>query len=347
MGKYVVLADCAPDEVKSFADALEIGGNRFEIESHIANWKRTGSLSEIKRYATYFTVGFRTLINRREYSVIMGWQQFYALTFSFFCELFRVRKATVTVALNFTYKEKKGKVGKIYRWFMGKCVSEKYLDYIHVLSDSYADIIAEEFHFPRERIVVTGFGVNDKYTELSQTKTPGQYGKDQYALAIGRSNRDYDFLIDAWEEIDYPLVIISDTYEGTATGSHISILRNVAGAESEPWIANCGLMIIPIADGQICSGDTVLLTAMSLKRKIIVTKPSTLAEMYVINGENAILSPKQPDEFRWIVKDILMNDRYETLGETARESFLEHYSRRNMGAKIIEAMRNHETQKQE
>lgn len=338
MGKYVVLADCIADEVQPLASMMRLAGNEFLIESNIANWKRTGTLSEIKRYATYFSVGFRAFVNRRRYSAIVGWQQFYALIFTFFCELFRVRKTTVAIALNFTYKEKRGIAAAIYRWFMGKCVSEKYLDYLHVLSHSYADVIAEEFHFPRDRIIVTDFGVNDKYAELSQTEPPNQYVKDHYALAIGRSNRDYDFLIEAWKEIDYPLVIISDTYEGTTDDSNISIFRNIAGEESEPWIANCGLLIIPIADSQVCSGDTVLLTAMSLKRKILVTAPSMLAETYVNNGENAVLSPKQLDVFRKIVKEILNENTYKNLGEKARESFLENYSRSNMGRKITEAI---------
>lgn len=338
MGKYVVLADCVPEEVRSFASELKLGGHDFEIESRISNWKRTGAVSELKRYGMYFAVGFRTFLDRRKYMAIVGWQQFYALIFCFFCSLFRVKKCTTVIALNYTYKEKKGKFAKIYRWFMGKCLADGYMDYLHVLSNGYADEIAKEFRFPRDRIIVTGFGVNDEYERISGLKCPEPYNTDGYALAIGRSNRDYDFLIDAWSDIAYPLVIISDTYAGTTDNPNIRILRNVAGAESEPWIANCDLMIVPIDDGSICSGDTVLLTAMSLKRKIIVTEPSTLAEMYVVNGENALLTPKDKKVFKKIVQEILEQPQYRNLGESARESFLKDYSRAGMGKKITDAL---------
>ena len=309
MGKYVVLADCMSEEVQSLADALFYAGHGFEVESHIANWKRTGKLSELKRYAAYFLVGFHIFWNRRRYSTIVGWQQFYGLIFSFFCQLFHVSKCTDVIVLNFTYKEKNGKTAAVYRRFISKCLSEKYLDYLHVLSESYADMIAAEFGFPRERIIVTAFGVNDEYERLSALPVPAPFGKENYALAIGRSNRDYDFLISAWEKMDYPLVIISDTYQGTSKRDNVLILRNIAGVESEPWISNCGVMILPIDDGKICSGDTVLLTAMSLKRKIIVTEPSTLAEMYVVDGENSLLAPKEPEGFIKVAEDVLFSNK--------------------------------------
>lgn len=339
MSRNVLLVDCVPEEVQSLADELTYNGHKFHIESYISNGKRTGAISELKRYGAYFAIGFRYFLNRRKYQMIVGWQQFYALIFCFFCSLFHVKKTTFVVALNYTYKEKTGRAANVYRWFMGKCTSKDYLDFIHVLSENYADVIASEFHYPRERIIVSGFGVNDALEEYSKLSPPTGYTKDGYALAIGRSNRDYDFLIRAWEEIDYPLVIISDTYEGSADAENVVIIRNVAGEESYPWVANCGLMVIPIDDGSICSGDTVLLTAMAVKRKIVVTVPSTLAEMYVIDGENALLTPKNKTVFREVVMDALYSDKNKDLGERARESFLQSFSRQSMGKKISERLK--------
>lgn len=330
----ILLADCDVKEVQSFADGLSIDAVPFAVKSHISNWKRTGKASEFKRYAKYFGVGFLYFINRRKYHIIAGWQQFYALIFCFFCSVFHVKKCSTVIALNFTYKEKKGIFQKPYRWFMEKCMDSRYLDYLHVPSEEYADMLANTFAFPRERVLATHFGVNDRYEMFSRMPAPEGYEKDGYALAIGRSNRDYDFLIRAWKDIAYPLVIISDTYKGTAEQNNISILRNVAGEESYPWIANCGLMIIPIDDGAICSGDTVLLTAMSVQRKILITAPSTLAQMYVKDGENAVISEKKEAQFKEIVLDMLHAPKWSNLGERARNSFLDHFSRRSMAQKI-------------
>lgn len=334
MPENILLADCVVQEVQPLVDGLQTSHVSISVHSHIANWKRTGKVSEAKRYLKYFSVGFSYFLNRKKYGMVIGWQQFYALIHSFFCSVFRVKKVNTVIALNFTYKEKSGKLAGVYRWFMGRCLDPQYMDYIHVLSDAYADEISREFQYPRERILVTGFGVNDPLPEYADMQLPLDYQKDGYALAIGRSNRDYDFLIQAWESIEYPLVIISDTYNGETTNNNIRIYRNIGGEESYPWIANCGLMILPIDDGNICSGDTVLLNAMGCQRKILVTTPSTLAEMYVEDGKTALLTPKEPVIFCKKVQQALNDPQYANMGQHAREAFLEKYSRKTMGQNL-------------
>lgn len=331
----IIIADCSIGEVEPFANAMCTDEIAFSIKSHIANWKRTGKLSELKRYATYFFVAFRYFLKRKNYNYIIGWQQFYALIFGFFSWLFKVEKHNTVVALNFTYKGKAGKKGKLYLWFMKKCLETGYIDFIHVPSNEYAYIIANSFNFSINKIIVSPFGINDPYKEYSALAVPNN-APTKYALAIGRSNRDYNFLIDAWEDIEYPLVIISDTYTKDNRGNKkITILNNIAGEESYPWIAHCNAMVIPIDDGKICSGDTVLLTALAMQKKVLVTAPSTLAEMYIENENNGLIVKKDVQLFGEVIKDLLFSDKYDALQQRARESYLQSFSRESMGRQII------------
>lgn len=337
MKKNIILCDCESDEVTSLRDGFNSDGGDFEIKSHIANWKRTSKISEQRRYFKYFFVAFRYFLKRKKYGTLVGWQQFYALIFGFFCSVFHTKKVNKVVVLNFTYKEKKGKLARVYRWFMRRCLEKGYVDYIHVPSNNYAVTISESFNFPIDRIIVIPFGINDPYDEFSRLPLPYQAPKEGYVLSIGRSNRDYDFLISAWKNINYPLVIISDTYEGNNKGnSYITIIRNVAGEESYPWIAHCNAMIIPIDDGTICSGDTVLLTALAMKKKVLITTPSTLAEMYIVHGENGLCVKKQDSNFELFVNDMIFCSKYDYLQEKARDNYLNNYSRLSMGKKLKE-----------
>ena len=61
----IVLADCEAAEVQSLADELKFNNNGFTVKSHIANGKRTGKLSELKRYLKYFAVAFRYFLCRK------------------------------------------------------------------------------------------------------------------------------------------------------------------------------------------------------------------------------------------------------------------------------------------
>lgn len=341
MKENVILTDCSVEELSNFLDGINSFGNfNFKCISKISNGPRTGIKSELKRYSIYFSAAWQAFKNRKKYNIILGWQQFYTLIFCFYCNLFNVKKENTVIALNFTYKEKPGFLGKIYKWFMKKCISDKYLDFIHVLSNEYADNINRSFDFQRERIIVTTFGVNDIYKEYKDCNPPKGYSKNEYVMSIGRSNRDFDLLIDAWKDVDIPLIIISDTFKTTKTlPKNVTLLNNISGYKQYPYISNAKIAIIPIMDGKICSGDTVLLTALSFARTVIVTAPSTLSEMYIQDKVNGYLVRKNEKEIAKLVNEIC-NGELPELGEAARKSFLQNFSRYSMGKNITKFITN-------
>lgn len=333
--KNVVLADCPAEEVDSFLSGLNATEKyQFECISEIACGIRKGVVSELKRYFNYFRAAWHAFRQREQYQIIMGWQQFYALIFCFYCRIFRVKKQNTTVALNFTYKDKHGLRGRIYLKFMRMCLEGGYLDYIHVPSHEYADEISRKFRFPREHILVTHFGVDDIYICWKDSKAPEGFDKNQYAVSIGRSNRDFELLLNAWKNIDFPLILISDTFKPKAPlPGNVTFVNNVAGNEQYPYIANAKLVFIPIKDGKICSGDTVLLTAMSFERNVVVTTPSTLGEMYIQDGVSGYLVEKNEEKIATLLNQ-LFTGMIADVGEEARRSYLDHFSRFAMGKKI-------------
>ncbi|MBE5825491.1 MAG: glycosyltransferase family 4 protein [Butyrivibrio sp.] len=334
MKKNLILADCDHSELESFIDGIRYEGIEIYCYSVISNGGREKPFSNFVRYSKYFLTPLKVFIKRKQYGCLVGWQQFYALIFCFWSQLFHVKKVNKVIALNFTYKRKHGLCGVVYEWFMKKCVCNNYLDYMHVPSYEYADIFSKEFGISRDKFIVTAFGVDDNRDIYSRLEKPGQAPKEGYALAIGRSNRDYDYLIRTWEQIDYNLVIISDEYIRSDLPDNITLINDVSGDAQYPWIANCNFMIIPIKDTSICSGDTVLLTAMSLEKTIFVTSPSTLAEMYVENGVNAIFISKDEEESRKTLQKYINNGMANDIGILARKTFLEKYSRYAMGRRV-------------
>lgn len=332
MKKNIILADCEYDEVASLVDAVNNESKmNFICKSVIANWGKTGIFSELKRYFMYFYVTFKIFLGRKNYDYILGWQQFYALVFCFWCRLFRVKKVNRVVVINFTYKDKSGFAGNIYKKFMKTCLSGGYIEYIHVPSENYAKQCCIDFNLPPELFIVTTFGINDMYEQWKYAKKPDKVKNTEYALAIGRSNRDYDFLLDVWKEMSSTLVIISDTFKPKQIPNNVILIDDVSGDDQYPWIINSNAVILSLADGRICSGDTVLLTSMSFEKTVIVTKPSTLSEMYIINGQNGLLISKNIREARSLISDVLNTEKYSQIGKNARQSFLESFSRERLG----------------
>lgn len=335
----IILTDCEEEEIKDFAKGIEeIIGKKFEVKSKICNGKRN-LINNIKRYFIYVFYPLKFVIKRKKYDYIIGWQQFFTLFYAFYCNLFKLKKKNIVVVCNFTYKSKKWLIGKIYKHIMKYCINNIYLDYIHVPSKEYAEICSKEFKIDINKFIITTFGLNDNYNQWKDSKV--EYSN--YTLAIGRSNRDYDFLIDSWNLMPKKekLLIISDEYKSKRKLPDNIILRNnITGDQQFPYITNCKLMIIPIKDGNICSGDTVLLKAMSYYKPIIITKPSTLAEMYIIDNKNGICLEKEKKSFYKETLSLLNNqEKMKQLAEEARISFVNKFSRYNMGKKIGEKIR--------
>lgn len=327
----VVLSDSRKDELAGFMHELNNHSSvRFVIKEHVADLTLKGKTKELKRYLMYFFVPLKYFIRRKKYGIIVGWQQFYALIFCFYCSLFHTKKTNTVIAWNFTYKERATHFKKIYRLFMERCVCTGYLDYIHVPSSAYADKFSREFKFPRERIIVAPFGIIDCYNKYFQLKRPEEMRNKRYFLSIGRSNRDYDFLVHAWNDVDSYLVIASDKYNGENRNSKVIVKHNITADTQYEWINNAEGLIIPIDDPNICSGDTVLLTAMSLKKTVIITKPSALADMYIQDGLNGLLIEKSESDLKIAVKKVL-NGGTNEIATNARHDFLNYFTRDKMG----------------
>lgn len=330
----VVLADCKIDELSDFSKGLEkTTGEKFVIRSKVCN-QGYSKWNNIRRYAIYATYPLKYVFHRSKYYYIVGWQQFFSIFFAFYSRLFHLKKKNILVAVNFTYKEKAGLAGKIYKKFMHYSINNKYLDYIHVLSNNYADWCAKEFGISKARFIVTPFGLPDTSEQWKDSKVD----VSNYTLAIGRSNRDYDFLVEVWKRLPETenLVIICDTYVSKETLPGNILLKNdVTGEAQFPYIANSKMMVIPIEDGSICAGDTVLLKAMSYGKPVVVTVPSTLGEMYIEDGINGVKIPKDKDQFADRIGALLKNkEKCAEMSYQAKCSYRKKYSRETMGASI-------------
>ena len=274
----------------------------------------------------YFLFPFSLIFKINKINNVIGWQQFYALNLAFFCNMFNIKKDIKIYPVNFTYKDKKGLSGKIYFNYMKGIVKSNYIKKIFVLSEEYAKKCADTFDVDLNKFGVIPFGVPDLYSLYKNSVKPLSY---DYVLAIGRSNRDYDWLIEEWNDIDDNLVIICDTYiPKVKLPKNVFILSNVSGDAQFPYIMNCKYSIIPIDDGSICSGDTVILNTMAFKKTIIVTEPSTLSEMYIKNGINGYCVSKNKGQLKKLVNNLKLLDN------KARKSYLDNFSRFSMGYKI-------------
>ena len=331
MKENVALFDSSMEEAAEFIRGLrdETGENWRAIVCN-SNKGRQG-LTNLIRYLKYFFFPLKIFFQRKRYGRIIGWQEFYGLIFAFYCRLFRVKKQNTLIIKNFIYKPKKGFVGKIYFRFMRYIVKSGYVDTYICASKTMVDYCCEVFHESKEKFVFIPFGVNDFAAEF----TPDAPPTNDYVLSLGRSNRDWQFLLDAVEGERFPVKIICDELHVENPPSNVEILNSVWGNATHRYLYNCRCMVIPIADGRIASGDTVLLMAMSFGKPIIITKPSCLADDYVTEGYNGLVVEKDKTQMKAAIETLYRDEAlYETLSKNGRQHYLENHSLYTYGRNV-------------
>ncbi len=322
--RNIAMFDSNKEEAEDFIKGLEQStGLSWEALVYTANKGRKNKFGNAVRYFKYFAFPFKVFLHRKEYDNVVGWQAFYGLLFAFYSRLFHVKKTNMLLIKNFTYKPKKGFIGKKYFRFMNYIVKSKYIDVFVCTSQTFCDYCAEVFNEPKERFVFLPFGVNDFTKRVDMTKP----GTNDYILSLGRSNRDWDFLINSLAETKYPVRIVCDELHKDNLPENIKIYNDVWGDRAFEFIKNCRFMIIPIMDGKIGSGETVLLQTMSFSKPIIITKPSCLADDYVADGETGLVAEKNKNELVSAV-DRLWNDSdlYNKISRNCRKLYENKHS---------------------
>lgn len=332
MKKNIALFDSTAEEARDFIQGLEKStGLNWEAKVLTSNQGRKNKLMNALRYIKYFLFPYYIFLNRKKYNIIIGWQAFYGLVFAFYCRLFRVKKSNTLLIKNFIYKPKKGWVGTIYFSFMKYIVKSNYVDVFICSSIKFCELCAEIFDEPRERFVYAPFGINDftKVVDMSESAA------NDYILALGRSNRDWDFLINSVADTKYPVRIVCDELHKQDLPDNVEVYNNVWEKESYEFIRNCKLMVIPILDGNIVAGETVLLQAMSFSKPIIITMPSCLADDYVEDGVTGLAVEKTKDAILSAIEKLYQDEPlYEHISQNCRRTYEEKFSLYSFGMRI-------------
>ncbi len=293
--RNIVMCDFEGLELSDFVRGLEKKTQeKWVTISCACNGARRNSINKIIRYCKYFWLPFKFFLMREKYDKIVGWQQFFGLILGFYCRLFKIKKKNFIVVKNFIYRPKKGIIGNIYYRFVRYIVESEYIDVIICDSRSNCKYCSDIFNADKGKFKFIPFGIKD----FSEKFVFENESKKKAMLSLGRSNKDWNFLINALKNTAYELDIVCDELRDSGVSDNIHIHNGVWGGQSFRYIHDCLCVIIPVADGRISGGQTVLLQAMQFGKPIIVTSPSGLADDYVIDGYNGLVVEKTEESLR-------------------------------------------------
>ncbi len=308
---------------------------KWAVKSFVSNEGRTSSLSNILRYIKYFYYSFVIFLNRNKYDKIICWQAFYGIIYAFYCSIFRVQKKNYVIIQNLVYKAKGDKrsfIGNLYFKWLKYTINSGYIDLFVSASLTNCKYCAQVFDADINKFRFVPFSTEDMSVMPIHDEN---LSKKDYVLSIGRSNRDWEWLIESFRDSNYNLIIVCDELRYQNIPPNVEILNNVWGDDTYKYIKYCKCMIIPILIGSIASGDTVLVQGLSFSKPIIINRPSCLADDYIKDNETGLIVNKDKKELRNAIETLYTNDDLcRSLSKNARTDYLSNYTLLQYGKNI-------------
>lgn len=329
--RNIVLIDSSAEEGKDFIQGLkDQTGKEWELIVEASNDRRTKG-KELMRYLKYFWVPFRTFINRDKYDVIVAWQQFYGIMFAFYCRLFRVKKKNKLIVMSFIYKEKKGLVGKLYKWLIDFVVKGEYVDAFTSVASIQCDKFSKEFGVPINKFQFIPWGITDiapdKRALIKENHIP-------YFFCAGRSNRDWNIVFESFGKADIPCRFIYSDSSYANKFKNIELFSNVPDEEYFSLSINSDVVVVSIDNCNLAGGEITIINAMQFGKPVILIQDNPHND-YVFEGVTGYVVPK--DSARVIeVAAVLYNNRElrDQMALNARKYYEERFSIYSVGKEI-------------
>lgn len=332
MARHVIIADFKKRDKWDFQNAIERETFRsWDVLYYQTNQYHGSKIKILFRYVMYFIFSFKVFLVRNRYDQIVAWQQFYGLILAFFCRFFHVKVAPEIYIMTFIYKPKT----PLYRNFIRYIVSSDYITKLIVLSDEEKKYYANLFDISEDKFHCTRIGVADQSSEF-----PPDLNKKKYYLSVGRSNRDYKFLRNAWKKEYGELIIICDSYREEQKEG-ITVLEKCHGDEYLRYVSNCYAQVIALEDENISSGSLSFLQAMMLSKPTIVTENKTVHD-YIESERTGIIIEKTSLALSSAIAYLENESKYKAMCLEVRQEYISKYSEDSLGIDISRLLNGHE-----
>lgn len=182
-------------------------------------------------------------------------------------------------------------------------------------SRSESEYYSERFGWPAGKSAFVPFHTDRRLLDM-----PPQPAQD-FIIAAGRSYRDYETLARAVAGTGIRTLIVCGR-RGPGISSlppEVEVISELPFATLMDKIACARIVILPLTQQRISTGQTVLLQAMALGRPVITTRTAG-TEDYIRDGEDGVLvAPRVPEELRDAIRRVWHDAELQrALGERAR-----------------------------
>ena len=300
----------------------EVTGETWDVMISVANIYHRG-INNVIRYIKYAWLPLRLLFSGVKYKKVIAWQQYFGFFLAAFCRLFRIYGITSIYIMEMIYKKKRGIIGKVQEGFIRYALGARNLKGIFVYSKSEGKDYATTFSMDKSMFYVIALGIEDMYAEYEHC-----IEDNGVILAPGRSNRDYGFLINAWD-CNRKLTIVCDNMHPSILkeirDKSIIVKENCYNGSYLTELARCHMVVVPLDDSAISSGQLVILQSMMMGKPVVVTR-NIPAKEYFSDEMAWLMIEKTKDELEDVMRKLDDEETYRITSGQERHHFIKNHT---------------------
>lgn len=150
-----------------------------------------------------------------------------------------------------------------------------------------AEFYARVFGWPAAKVAFVPFHTDPAFVNRPIAK------EEPFALAAGRTFRDYPALLDAARSgLNLPVTIVAGrgSFGAAVVPETVTVRYDIPLAELIDLIARSALVVLPLTEREISTGQSVLLEAMAMGKPVVVTRVNGTVD-YIDHMSTGVLVP--------------------------------------------------------
>jgi glycosyltransferase involved in cell wall biosynthesis len=213
---------------------------------------------------------------------IVCWQQVHGIGLGLAWRLLerlglRSRAAVDVLTFIITARKRRG----LWRWLIAQALQAEAIKTVIVFNEAELAVYRALFPLSAHKMQFV------LYTAAEVPAPPVAISDDGFYLAVGRSNRDHEFLIRSFAA--YPqrrLVVLSDQHE-VAESPNVAVCSNVFGEDYYAQLARCRAVVLAFHEPELAAGQLVYLQAIQYGKPVLASVSHCL-DGYVVDDRTGL-----------------------------------------------------------
>jgi len=235
----------------------------------------------ISRILSEFYLPLIALIQKKPYDVVVSWSMRLGICYGVLNRLFGRPSSPKHIVYDFHITLTR--TDPLYRFRLKLLeIALPGIDFFFTTSEMEKDIYYKEFGIKPEQMAFWPI------TPAGYLLEREAYPRGDYIFSYGNSDRDYDMLLNAVQDIPFQTWILSKSYRPSRTlPPHVRLIREKPWSELQSLIGSSRLVVIPLQSFRIAAGQLTMIETMALGRPLIVTSNMATIE-YATDRETAL-----------------------------------------------------------